>query len=188
VLKFLRKNTKIIVWAVVIAFVAWGGYAVSLQFQEASRSPGRIFGQEVSFREFLLASKAVELFISPSERQESPPTAEQIEARTWQFLILSREAKHRRIKVTDDEVRQTIVQLLAPEEGTLTRDQYLRWVQERLRQEPREFENQVREQLRIQKLLAQVRDELGPDTDAKLENWLIELVQGARVEIYRPRS
>jgi hypothetical protein len=189
-LKFLRKNTKIIVWAVVIAFVSWGGYAVSLQLQEASRSPGRIFGKEVSFRDYLLASKAVQLFSPASGAGQEPPSPQEIETRTWQFLILSREAKKRRIKATDDEVRQAIAQLLSPEGGVpLTGDQYLRWVRTQLREEPREFENQVREHLRIQKLLAEVRQEMGADTpEDKLTAWLVNLVQSAKIEVYPSRT
>jgi FKBP-type peptidyl-prolyl cis-trans isomerase (trigger factor) len=187
-LKFLRKKTKIIVWTVMVAFVSWGGYAVSLQFQESSRSPGRLFGKEVSFRDYLLAQRAVQLFLPASEPEAEPPSAEQIEARTWQFLILSREAKRHKLKVTDDEVRQQVALLLTQAGGAgLSKEQYLQWVRSRLRQEPRQFEDQVREQLRIQKLLDEARKGLGEDPDGKkLLSWLQELVESARIEVYKP--
>lgn len=187
-LKFLRKRTKVIIWTVVIAFISWGGYAVSTQFQEASRAPGRLFGKEISFQEYQLANRAVQIF-SPTPQKDTPPDPLEIEARTWEFLVLSHEAKRRRIQVSDDEVRREITSLLTGAGGiNLTAEQYLQWVRTRLREEPREFEKQVREHLRIRKLLAEVQQEFGPPTERRLKRWLLGLLRRARVEIYQPPS
>ena len=187
-LNFFRKKTKAIIWTVVIAFVAWGGYAVSLQFEEANRSPGRIFGKEVSFREYLLASRTVEIF-SPTSKEGNPPKPEEIEARTWEFLTLSREAKNRKIDVSDEEVRQEIALLLIPKGGTaITGEQYQQWVRTTFREEPREFENQLREHLRIRKLLNEVRKGTTKDPEEGLKNWLLQLSSRAKIEVYQPRS
>ena len=187
-LKFLRKNTKTIVWTVVIAFVMWGGYAVQSQFQESNRAPGKIFGKEVSFRDYLTAGQIVGLFYVPP-KDEEPPSAEQVEAQTWQFLILSREAKRRKITVSDDEVRQAIVHLLG-NQGTLglSGEEYARWVRSQFHREPAEFENQVRENLRVRKLLEDARKGLAKNTDDEMKLWLSELVRQARPEIYRSHS
>lgn len=188
-LKFLRKNTKVIVWTVVVAFVAWGGYAVSVQFEEASRSPGRIFGKEVSFQEYLLAKQAVQIFLPTPEAGKEPPAAEEIEARTWEFLVLSHEARRRKIPVTDEEVRQEIEPLLGrARETRLTREQYFQWVRTAFREEPREFEKQVREHLRIRKLLAQVRQKAEADPEEALKRWLLELFRQSRMKVYQPQS
>jgi hypothetical protein len=186
-LKFLRKKTKPIVWTVVIAFVAWGGYAVSLQFEDSSRSPGRIFGKEVSFREYQLANRAVQIF-SPKPDPANPPKMEEIEARTWEFLILSREAKSQKIEVTDEEVRQEI-RLLLPQGGSapLTSEQYLGWIQKAFREEPWEFESQLREHLRIRKFLNEARTKIPDKTEEGLKNWLLDLYRRAKIEVYRPR-
>ncbi|MBI4115774.1 MAG: SurA N-terminal domain-containing protein [Candidatus Omnitrophica bacterium] len=188
-LKFLRKNTKSIVWAVVIAFVAWGGYAVSLQFDQSTRAPGRIFGKEVSFREYLLANRAVQIFQPRPEEGKEPPTADEIEAQTWQFLILSHEASQRKIQVLDDETRDEIARLLSDKEGNMpfTHDQYAQWVRNTLREEPPEFESQVREQIRIRKLIEEVRKELGP-SEEDLKKWMLELATRAKIQVHRPRS
>ena len=188
-LKFLRKNTKAIVWVVMVAFVAWGGYAVSVQFQEASRSPGRIFGKEVSFQEYLLANRAVQIFSPPPQAGKEPPSADEIEARTWEFLVLSREAKRRKIAVTDEEVRREIERLLGRRRGTgLTREQYFQWIRAAFREEPREFERQLREQLKIRKLLARVRQKMETEPEERLRRWLLELFRQAQVKVYNPQS
>lgn len=184
-LKFLRKNTKAIVWAVVISFVAWGGYAVSVQFGESNRSPGRIFGKEVSFRDYVLASRAVQIFVRPPEGAE-PPDAQMLEAETWQFLVLSHEAKKKKIQVTDQEVRNAIGEILGEKRGVLlTSEQYLRWVRSNFREEPREFENQLREHLRIRKLLAEIKKGLGEDPEEALKKWLTELFTQAKIQVYQ---
>lgn len=187
-LKFLRKKTKIIIWSVIIAFVSWGGYAVSVQFEQANRSPGRIFGKEVSFREYLLASRAVQN-LSPSSKGEIPPQPEEIEARTWQFLALSREAKRKKIDVSDEEMRQEISQLINPNgAASITDEQYLRWVRTNFREEPREFENQLRERIRIRKLLDQVRKIQPENSEEGLKRWLLELASRAKITVYQSRS
>ena len=187
-LKFLRKKTKVIVWTVVIAFIAWGGYAVSVQFEESNRSAGQIFGKEVSFRDYELAHRAVLIFIS-SPDEKTPPSAEEVEARTWQFLALSKEAKHQKIAVADDEIRQEIFRSLGEKAGAgFTPEQYERWVRASFREEPPEFENQVREQLRIRKLLDEVRKGFKEKPEENLQKWLNELITRAHIRVPKTRS
>mgnify|MGYP001558505365 CR=1 FL=1 len=187
-LNFFRKNTKTIIWIVVIAFIAWGGFAVSVQFEETLRSPGKIFGKEVSFRHYLLARRAVQIF-TPSADKENPPDFNQMEARTWEFLVLSHEAKRRKITVNDEEVRQEITQLLA-ESGAqgLRQDQYARWIQATFREQPREFEDQLREQMRIRKLINEIRQSPQGSSEEDLKRWLLALLTQAKIQVYKPRS
>lgn len=185
-LKFLRKNTRFIVWVVVISFVIWGGYAVSVQFEEAQRAPGRIAGKEVSFREYLAANRAVRIFsLTPPQKEGEPQPAELEEALTWQFLILSREAGQRRIKVTDEEVRQEIARLLTERGGEmLSREQYFQWVRSTFGEEPREFEDQVRDELRIQKLLKEVRQGFAENPERRFQRWMTALFRKTKVAVY----
>jgi len=187
-LRFFRKNTKTIVWVVVIAFVAWGGYAVSVQFEASNRAPGRIFGKEISYRDYLSAFRGVQIF-TPKTEDGRPPDQDKLEARTWQFLILFEEAKHRKIQVTDEEVREEITRLLADnKEFLFTPEQYGRWVQAVFHEQPAEFEAQLRDRLRVQKLLAQVKKELGAGGEKKFESWMIDLIGKAKIEIYKGPS
>lgn len=186
-LKFLRKRTKIIIWAVIIAFVSWGGYAVSVQFEQANRSPGRISDKEVSFREYQLANRAVQN-LSPPPPGENLPTPQEIEARTWEFLILSHEAKRQKIAVGDEEVRQEIARLISQNgAASITEEQYLRWVRSSFREEPREFENQLREQIRIRKLFDEVRKSRPENSEEGLKRWLLELSRNTKITVYPSR-
>jgi len=187
-LRFFRKNTKTIVWVVVIAFVAWGGYAVSVQFEASNRAPGRVFGKEISYRDYLSAFQGVQIF-TPKTEDGTPPDQDKLEARTWQFLILLEEAKHRKIQVKDEEVREEITRLLAENKELLfTPEQYGRWVQAVFHEQPTEFEAQLRDRLRVQKLLDQVKKELGAEGEKKLQNWMFELIGKAKIEIYKGPS
>ena len=184
-LKFLRKNTKVIVWTVVIAFVTWGGYAVHSQFEASNRAPGRIFGKDISFREYLSAQQIVQLFYAPPKDKE-PPSAEEMEAKTWQFLILSHEAKHRNVSVTDEEVRREVARLFGGEGSlTLAREQYFDWIRREFHREPREFEDEVRENLRVRKLLEEIRKGFRDNSDERMKGWIADLMVQARPEIYR---
>ncbi len=195
-LKFLRKKTKAIIWAVLVSFVAWGGYAVSTQFQAVNRAPGRIFGKEVSFQEYLLAGRAVQLF-SPASDAENPPNLQTLEARTWEFLVLSHEAKKSKILVPDPEVRYEISTLLSEKfPAGLDQAAYAAWVRTALRLEPRDFEAQVREHLRVRKLLETVRHEMVTVTkegdshhspEEQMKRWLVNLFARAKIEVYPPR-
>lgn len=184
-LKSLRKRTKTIVWAVVIAFVAWGGYAVGVQFQEASRSPGRIFGKEVSFRDYLVADRAVQIFQLLSKK-DTPPNPEEIEARTWEFLVLSHAAKAEKIGVSDEEVREEIKRLLGgiPQDGAFEA-RYFQWVRGTLRQEPREFEKQIQEYLRIQKFLKAAREETAEPREENFKKWYRNLIVKANIQVHK---
>lgn len=188
-LKFLRRRTKVIIWAVVIAFMGWGGYAVNLQFQEASRAPGSIFGKEVSFRDYLLANRAVQIFLLKPEEDNTPPPLEDIEAKTWEFLVLQREARNRKIEVTDDELRERLYELLAAnKEVPFTGEQYTAWVRVNFREEPHEFEKQLREMVRIQKLLDRIKTEFKENPDENLKRWQTELISRAKIRIYQPTT
>ena len=187
-LKFLRKKTKVIVWTVVIAFVGWGGYAVRTQFEGSNRAPGRIFGRDVSFQEYLSAQRIAQIFYAPPKDKESP-SAEETEAQIWQFLILSHEAKRQKIGVSDDEVRGEISRFLGGTDlYTLPRQQYLSWVQKEFHSEPRPFEDQVRENLRVRKLLDKIRAGFPDKPEDHMKDWLTGLMVQARPEIFRSRG
>ncbi len=188
-LKFLRKNTKVVVWIVVIAFVGWGGFAARTQFEGANRSPGRVFGKEVSFREYLQAGQIVDTFYAKPKDSKEPISAEAVEAQTWQFLALSHEAKKRKINVSDDEVRQSIAMLLSGKDTLdVSPEQYSMWIRGQFHREPREFENQIRENLRVRKLLDSIRKGFPDKPEEGMKAWLMELIQKANPEIYRSRS
>jgi len=71
--------------------------------------------------------------------------------------MFSKEAQRQKIEVTDDEVRTEIYRILATHDiENPSEDLYERWLQATVREAPRTFESQLREFLRIQKLIQTV--------------------------------
>jgi hypothetical protein len=149
-LKVFRRYTKIIIWVVVGSFILWGGYSVSALKKEG-RFAGEAFGKSVSFQEYNQFYRATQLFM-PSEKPIDDP--ELLRKFTWQNIIYSREAKHDGLRITDEEVRAEIANILK-QQGLIspTQEQYKIWLTRSLHISPREFEEGLREFMRIQKLL-----------------------------------
>lgn len=157
-LKSIRKNTKVIIWTVIVSFVLWGGFSLGTSVEKKGRIAGEIFGKNVTFQEFNRFYKSQTLFSFVGTEAARDP--EILKQQTWQSLIFSREAKRLKIEVSDDEVRTEVLRLLALQKiENPTPEIYKRWVEASLRETPQEFESQVRELLRIQKLFEKTRKE-----------------------------
>jgi hypothetical protein len=153
-LKIFRQNTKVVIWITVaaLALLFGAGSIVDLvNGKKSGRFAGEAFGKSVTFQEYNKFYRATQLFM-PSEKPVEDP--ELLRNYTWQNIIYSREAKHRGIKITDEEVRKEISKILA-QQGLVnpTSEQYKIWLTRALHLSPREFEEGLREFLRIQKLL-----------------------------------
>ncbi|MCM8775196.1 MAG: SurA N-terminal domain-containing protein [Candidatus Omnitrophica bacterium] len=150
-LKMLRKNTKLIIWAVIISFALWGGYSVGSGLKKGSRFAGEVFGKGVPHKEFDFFYRASQIFSFTDKTIEDPEILRQI---AWQHLIYSREAKARKIEVSDEEVRQRMTELLkAHGLENPTQEAYENWLRRTIRETPRDFEEKIREFIRIQKLI-----------------------------------
>jgi len=149
-LKIFRRYTKVVIWVVVGSFILWGGYSASALKKE-SRFAGEAFGKSVSFQEYNQFYRATQIFM-PSEKPVDDPKL--LRDYTWQNIIYSREAKLRGVKITDEEVRGEIANILK-QQGLVnpTEEQYKMWLTRSLHLSPREFEEGLREFMRIQKLL-----------------------------------
>ena len=149
-LKIFRQHMKVIIWIVVGSFILWGGYSLS-SLKKEGRFAGEVFGRSVTFQEYNQFYRATQLFM-PSEKPLEDP--ELLRNYTWQNIIYSREAKQSGIKITDEEVRAEISNILK-QQGLVnpTPEQYKIWLTRSLHLSPREFEEGLREFMRIQKLL-----------------------------------
>lgn len=153
-LKIFRNNTKFIVWITVIALALLFGAGSIVDLvnkKKSDRFAGEAFGKSVTFQEYNQFYHATQLFM-PSEKPVEDP--ELLRDYTWQNIIYSREAKRKGIKVTDEEVRKEISNILK-QQGLIspTEEQYKIWLTRTLHLSPREFEEGLREFIRIQKLL-----------------------------------
>ncbi len=156
-LSTLRKNTKKIIWVLIFLFCSWGAFSVSVQFRDKGQIAGRVFGSAVSYQEFNKLRKATGIFTLTGEREKDPGILHQL---TWQNLVFAREARRRWIKVSDEEVSDQVQKLLEVQKIPSTSPEvYERWVRSISGAAPREFEEMVREMIRIQKLLKEVRSE-----------------------------
>lgn len=149
-MKFFRTHTKIIVWFAAITFALCGGYSISAMKKEG-RFAGEVFGKTVTFQEYNRFYRATQLFMPSKEPIKDPDLLRNY---TWQNIVYAREAKREGINVTDQEVRNDINNILS-QQGLLnpTPEQYKIWLTRVLQMSPREFEEGLREFIRIQKLL-----------------------------------
>lgn len=166
-LKMLRKNTKLIIWFIIISFCLWGAFSVGVQMNQRGQIAGRVFGRPISFQEFNKFLKASEIFSLTGEPVKDPGILQQ---HAWQNIIFASEAKRRKIKVSDNEVRDEIKRLLTAQNVPMDDAAYQAWVRSISGTTPRNFEEMVRETLRIQKLLQEIRKmpaEIDPNLDLR---------------------
>ncbi len=150
-LKLFRKNTKVIIWSVVVCFGLWGAYSMSSSLGREDRYAGEIHGRGVTYQEFNKFQKATQFLTYTGKANEDPDALRQ---RTWQNILYSREAKRLGLEVADDEVRLQVLGILQTQGIQNPNPQiYRQWLQATLKETPREFEEKVREFIRIQKLL-----------------------------------
>ncbi|MEI7751251.1 MAG: SurA N-terminal domain-containing protein [Candidatus Omnitrophota bacterium] len=149
-MKFIRKNIKYSIWFLVAAFLIGSGVSLSGMKKEG-RFAGEVFGKSVTFQEYNQFYRATQLFM-PSEKPIEDPDL--LRNYTWQNIIYAREAKREGVKMTDEEVREEIAKILK-QQGLVapTAEQYKIWLTRTLHLSPREFEEGLREFIRIQKLL-----------------------------------
>jgi len=164
-MKFIRKNLKYSIWLLVAAFLIGSGVSLSGMKKEG-RFAGEAFGRSVSFQEYNQFYRATQLFM-PSEKPLEDP--ELLRNYTWQNIVYSREAKREGIKVTDEDVRGEVAKILK-QQGLVnpTQEQYKVWLTRSLHMSPHEFEEGLREFMRIQKLLRAKVTSFAPAEAAKL--------------------
>ena len=129
------------------------------QLSNSGRMAGQIFGKGVSFVEFDAAYRAVQLFsFGDNNSAEAKPT-ELLRRHAWENIMLSREAKNQKIDVSDQEVKDEIFRLMKLQKiDNPTSEIYHRWVKAGIRETPQVFEGQIRELLRIQKIVKKIND------------------------------
>ena len=102
----IRKNVKGIYWivtvAVVVTFIFWG---TRLGSSGGRRHAGTVFGKKVSIKEFELQWRGASRIASAYGRT---PSADLVEAITWQRLVELRAADRWGIIVPMDEVKDRI--------------------------------------------------------------------------------
>ena len=188
-LKLLRKNLKIFIWLIVLAFAIWGASSFTSLRDESSAYAGKVWGERISHKEFLTTARFYELILSTRHDQAGqppvePPTPEELHGLSWQMIILSRKAKRMGIQVTDQEVAQEIERQFSSGLG-FDPQHYQYWVRNSFHGQPRDFEELVRNYLAGQKVRLQVLAPIAEDKrDTQWLGWMSSLMTTARFEDY----
>ncbi len=122
---------------------------------------GEIFGVPVSMANYHFAKYVANIFARPWGGADLPETER--EAHIWEQLILHYTAFERGVQVSEEELEETVNQLLRDEKQTFTRksdpEAYRNWAKQTLNEDVGLLENQMRYLIQIKKLKDQVREE-----------------------------
>ena len=164
-LKLMRnkKVTKIVLWGTLIlilpAFVIWGAGSIGKSKDKGPTYAGLIDGRKISFDDFAgsLAAVRCQIFLNyfsqPQVLDAIMKNKELSGKLAWDMLVMSREAKKRKIKVSDAEVINFIRSHPLFSRGGRFDDRIYEYIlRNNLAVYPRNFEEIVRNNLAIQKM------------------------------------
>src|SRR3989344_1135986 len=149
-LNFYRKNIKIIIWVIVLSFIAWGVGTISISKESASPYMGSIGGEKISHKEFSttfhyydlltrIQTALEELSQKEKETSEKPPlSVEELKSLTWQAILVSREAEKEGIQVSDVEVKEEVEKFFSTD-GQFNQGFYQDWIRKNFRGRARDF-------------------------------------------------
>ena len=179
-LKILRnKKTAKKVWiglAIIIipAFTLWG-FGSSSRSREENAPAGKIFGKNVSSLEYkkALAATKTAAIMQFGDNFSKIEQYLNLEAQTWERLILLQEARKRKLNVSDQEVVDAIQKTPYFQRNSVfdnkTYMEILRYV---FRLQPRTFEEQLRQNLILSKLYNQLTDGVKIEDSQIHQEWL----------------
>ncbi|MFH1857404.1 MAG: peptidyl-prolyl cis-trans isomerase [Candidatus Omnitrophota bacterium] len=182
IFKLLRKYIKVFLWAMAIliipSFVLWG-VGSGIRNRSRAMEAGFLFGRQVPWDEFDAAHRSTQMFLYLSELRAYAQFIDPV-ALAWDRLMLLREAKRRRIGVSNEEVVRYIQRI--PEFqttqktgpgiiGRFDQKRYEEIIERSFRLSPRAFEEEVRKTLTIQKLRDQVVSEIAVDEGSLREEY-----------------
>jgi parvulin-like peptidyl-prolyl isomerase len=177
--KLRRKKTAKWVWVIlailiVPAFVLWGSGSLIRSRQETTYA-GQIFGRKIGFQEYKEALNAVknQLIMQFGDNLSEIQKYFNLEAQSWERLILLYEAEKRRIKVSDKEVIETIENypFLKDKKGQFDNRIYAEMLRYVFRTQPRIFEEQTRQNLTLKKLFEETTKNIKIDDQEVKEQY-----------------
>ena len=159
-MNWIRKRIYWIAGTVVGGMILWLiTSAVTIQSIQ-SKPAGALFGRPVSEADYLRSLQAVthQAILTHGDRLRQSVTEKELGTQAWERLSFVQEAKRKGIRTTDKEVIQEIqkIPLFQNNSGQFDPQGYNVVMQYTLGTTPRLFEEEVRENLLIQKLIQQV--------------------------------
>ena len=176
-----------------LSFVIWEVSAVTVSRQSVSPYAGSIGHEKISQKELLMTLRYYDLLSrtqtnSKEAVSSKPLSADQLQALAWQAIVLSREAKHQGIQVSDAEVREEVERLFSIGTG-FNEPFYQNWIRTNFRGQPRDFEEVARKQIAVQKIRQKVLEGIPEkDRDARWLQWLGPVLSRAKIHTYSPEK
>ena len=167
-----KKIFIVLALIIIPAFVLWG-VGSTTKSKSGPQYAGIVFGKKVSLEDYGQNWRAVK-----NEALMRYPNFNEIyeqldlEGQAWDRLILLREADRERIKVTDDEVINTIRSFpFLSSGGKFNTDAYERLLKNVFQASPREYEEDMRGSLAIAKLVNNVTKDIKVTDDELLKKY-----------------
>jgi len=187
-LKFLRKKgvMKKFLWVVAIGIIVmfgFGGQAYLLKNRGQNIYAGKIFGKTISIEEYEKNFKQthIQTMIRYGADYNKIRGYLNLDSETWDRIILLHEARKRGIKITDQDVIKLVQSYgFFQREGHFDRTLYQDILQYGFKIKSRDFEEGIRDSLKLVRLFDQVtRDVTVSDQDIlnayKLENEKVQV-------------
>ncbi len=155
-LKQMRKNSRVFLYILIVAFVAWLAFDA---INTAQRNPyaGSIFGKKVLINDYQKAFTAsrTKAILTYGDKISDVKNDLNLEGDAWDRLILLAEAKKQKISVGDKEIVDFVkgISIFHEKDGKFSKSLYEQLLRYGLGITPVEFEEQVRGDLAIQKLM-----------------------------------
>ncbi len=179
---FRNKNvTKIVLWGILIlilpAFVMWGSGSIGSK-EKRPESVGLIFGKKVTFDEFSSAIRAMrcQIIMNYFNQEKLVDTLFKDNAlmakMAWDRVIMLREARMRKVKVSDRDVVQFIkTHPLFVRNGKFDDRIYGYVLKNNFGMDPRTFEEITRENLEIRKSNDEITKDVKITDEELLQNY-----------------
>jgi len=162
-LKLLRKKgfAKKIIWFIAIVIIFSFGFFGTAYLITGNSGPsyaGKIFGKKIAVEDFnkVYQNTRIQAVRQHGYNLNKVAHLLNLEAQTWDLLILLHETKKRKIKISNDE----IIQFVEQDNSFRQNDQFdvllYNTILRNLQIRPRDYEENVRDNLKISKLFKQV--------------------------------
>jgi len=193
VMKQMRKHAKklliIIAIFIIPAFVLWGAGS-ALRSRKLQQYAGEIFGKKISLEKYSQSWQACrnQALMLYGQNLDKIANFLDLEQQAWERLILSKEAKKKGITVRDKEIIDTIKNLpFFQKDKKFDKETYKTTVRYIFRTTPQEFEQQIKNSLIIQKLIAQILEDVKV-TDEELKQAYLEENEKVKVSyiLFKP--
>lgn len=160
-----KRVVKFTMWALVIAFVVWGAGSVATSRKNFA---GIIFGKKISIPEYNRSYNAVLSRAKMLYADKLPKLKGflNLKEQAWDRLILKYQARRRLIRVSNKEVIERIASSgLYQRKGVFDKKLYRYIIENVFQTTPREFEESVRDDIIIEKLIESVTKKAGLTDD-----------------------